>query len=100
MTCGRDGSGVVPELLGKPLSCLENTESDHWFEALRGKLREWQWPAVVRVLEFCKRCGKDLSGEASGPIWTRGMLYVYAQPPRIGASQGRMGRTASSFSSP
>ena len=45
--------------LEKALTCLENpSESGHWFEAPRGKLREWQWPAVVRVLEFCKRCGK------------------------------------------
>ena len=38
-------------------------------------------------------------GNGFGPIWTRGMLCVHAQLPRVGTSQGSMGRTVSSFSS-
>ena len=47
---------------------------------------------------WCQRCGTIRCGLVSGFIWTRGIECVYAQLPRIGASQGSMGHTASFFS--
>ena len=45
------------EVLGEP-----RTEVGRWLEASRGQSLGLQWPAVVWVPRFCKRCGKGPSG--------------------------------------
>ena len=54
---------------------------------------------VSQIPVWCRSCGANLCGKRFGPIWARGIVCVCAQLPRIGTSQGSMGRIASSSSS-
>ena len=58
-----------------------------------------QWPAVLCVSRFCKRCGKDPTGKASGLAWIHGTWCACAHHPAVGMSWGSMGHTASCSSS-
>ena len=54
-----------------------------------------QWPAVLWVRRFCKRCGKGPTRKASGLASIYGTLCVCAHHPAIGMSWGSTGHTAS-----
>ena len=88
------GPGQSVGMLGESLLGLA-----FGFTACRCQFLSPQWLAASLVQGFCKRCGNDLSGKASGLAWTGKTACVYAPPPRIGTSQGSMGRMASSLSS-
>ena len=70
-----------------------------WFVACCCQSWWLQWPAVLWVRRFCKRCEKSPTGKASGLAWTHGTLCVCAHHPATGTSRGSPDRTASSFSS-
>ena len=53
--------------------------ADHGLEASREKSCEFQWPLARKAQALCQGCGKDLSGKASGLIWTRWIVCVCAQ---------------------
>ena len=81
------------EVLGDSVSRL-TVGSRHFVES-------WffQWPAAERAQAWCRRCGRDRCGKLFCLVWTRGIVCVYAQLPRIGTFRESMGRMASSSSS-
>ena len=61
--------------------------------------RGFQWPAAEKAQAWCQRCGKNHCVKVFGLIWTRGIVCVYTQLPRIEMFRRSMVRMASSSSS-
>ena len=81
------GTGQSVEVRGRIRAKL-----DLWPETLLWKLVfNGLWPRGLR-----RRSRDPEQAFVFGPIWIRGTACVCAQHPRIGMSQGSMGRTVSS----
>ena len=71
-----------------------NRLSERWWRS-----RGFQWPAAEKAQAWCQRFGTNRCVKVFGLIWTRGIVCVYTQLPRIEMFRRSMGRMASSSSS-
>ena len=81
----RQHCGRVPQA---PITALNNLENPYYSLKVFAKSHAYCKGLQVGWHEaFCKRCGKDSSGKASGLTWTRGTACACARRPLTGTFQ-------------